>query len=123
MKPVNIGYMGQRITFCRMGEAEDEMGQTVVSPVPYKTVWADVTGKSGLEKSEAGKLTAETHYIVRIRYRTDIRQEMLIRWKERVLEIKSIINTYGRNRILELDCTEYVKEGGGADVADDGGGT
>ncbi len=123
MKALNIGHMGQRISFYRIGETEDEMGQTVNEPVLFATVWADVNAKSGLENMEAGKLIAETRYQIRIRYRDDLSQEMLILWKGRWLEIKSIINTYSRNKVIDLDCVEYVKSRGDGNVEYDNSGT
>ncbi len=110
MKPVNIGRMGQRIEFCRMEETEDAMGQTIVSPVPFLKVWADISEKNGAERSVADKLRAENYFKITVRYIEGITTDMLVLWKGRLLEIKSAINLYERDRILELECTEYPEK-------------
>ncbi len=99
--------MGQRIDFCRMEESEDEMGQTIVTPVTFCKVWADINEKNGAERSNADKLRAENYFTIRVRYISGITTDMLVRWKGRLLEIKSAINLFERNRILELECIEY----------------
>ena len=111
MQPMNIGRMNQRIEIFGNILKEDEMGQSVNELVLFKKVWADVTPKSGTEKTEAGEVRAETSYRVRIRYIPGITQDMLLCLKGKWMEIRSIINLYERNRTIEMDCVEYFRKG------------
>ena len=111
MKATNIARLNKRISFYGQQEKENEMEQTVFEYGLYKTVWASVEMKSGAETETEEKIQGKTVYKIRIRYVEGINSQMLIEYKGRWFLIISINNLYERNRMMELECTEYLGKG------------
>lgn len=107
MQVLNIARLKERVEFFEAGVTEDEMGQTVTEYKPYKKMWAEVIADTGKETEDADKLQNETNYKVRIRYTKGITPDMMIFWKDKWLEITSIVNVYERDRVLLMQCVEY----------------
>lgn len=76
-------------------------------------IWAQVAPLNGREYEEAQKLRAETTYNIKIRYAKNIRSDFKVLYKNRLLEIVSVLNLDSRNREIKLVCSEvdsYGKE-------------
>lgn len=73
---------------------------------PGTMVWAEVLDLRGqtLEAARAVHATATTR--IAIRYRTDIKETWRLSWGSRVYQIDGIVDRMGRQRELELTCTE-----------------
>lgn len=109
---IQIGKLDKRITFLtNHGEEEDVIGYTTNEKTVFKKVWATVKPIRGKEYWEAKKLQEELIYKITIRYCKGITTDMEIQYKEKLLEINSIINVEEANVMLELQCTEKVKHG------------
>ena len=110
-KPINIGKLNKKITFqVFMDDEEDKMGQSTQKWKDLKPVWATFRPVRGAEHDEAArKFREERTYKATVRYRPGISSDMRIKYKERVFEIKSVVNVNEANYILEIECTEYVE--------------
>lgn len=108
---MKIGRMKHRVTFLKRGTVTDELGQERQSLKEVATVWADIAPTKGGEFYEAQKLREELTWKVYVRYLPDITADMLIRHKEKLFEIKSVIDYDFQHRMLQIMCTEYVEKG------------
>lgn len=103
------GKLNKRIAFMEYGETEDQIGQSVYEWRPYKRVWADFSPvRSGENQEAERKDRLEVTYACRCRYTTGITSAMRISFKDRIFEITRIINVDERNKMLEIECVEYV---------------
>lgn len=120
---MNIGRMNKRITFEKITESEDELGQMCQRYEAVRTVWATITPTRGGEYYEAQKLREELTFKIYVRYLPGITADMRIRYKEKHFGIKSVIDIGYEHRTLEIMCTEYIdkerEEGsdGGEDIS------
>jgi SPP1 family predicted phage head-tail adaptor len=110
--------MAHRITFLRREETTDELGQNKQGLVETKTVWADIAPTKGGEYYEAQKLREEVTWNVFVRYLPDITADMVIRHRDRLFQIKSVVDYDFKQRMLKIQCIEYVENGGGNDGGD-----
>lgn len=106
---INIGSLDKRISFIGYSEEENEIGQTVLLKKEIKTVWARIETARGREYYEAQKIRNENSYKITTRFHADVTEDMLIKFQERVFEIKNIINPYMKNEKLEIMCIERVE--------------
>lgn len=107
---MDIGRTNKRITFCRYKERESKLSQTEQALTEVKTVWASVEPTRGREYQEAQRIRPELTYKITTRYHKGITQDMFIKWGERYFNIASIINVKEQNAMLEIICTEKIRE-------------
>ncbi|MCD3331237.1 phage head closure protein, partial [Clostridium botulinum] len=93
----------------RYRDVENEVNDIEHKLQDIKTVWASVNPIRGREYLENKKVQAELTYKVTIRYTKGIAPDMLIKFKDKILNIQDIINPYESNKFLELMCTEKVE--------------
>lgn len=110
---MKIGRMAHRVTFMKRDDVTDELGQHKQQLVDVYTVWADIAPTKGGEFYEAQKLREELSWNIFVRYIPDITADMLIRHKERLFQIKSVVDYDFKHRMLKIQCVEYVENGGG----------
>nr|KEH88880.1 putative phage head-tail adaptor [Clostridium novyi A str. GD211209] len=103
------GRLNKRITFLQYKDVENEVNDIEHKLQEIKTVWAEINPVRGREYLENKKLQAELTYKVTIRYTNQINTDMIIRFKNKLLNIKDIINPYESNRWLEIMCVEKVE--------------
>ena len=115
MKQINIGKMNKRIFVIRREETEDAMGQTVHREIKGKRIWATVKSIRGGEYYEALKIIPEISYVIYTRYREDIKTDTILEYKGKKLEVKYVADIEEQHHMLEIQCTEYIKEG---DISD-----
>ena len=116
-KKVDIGKLNKRITFQKMVEGEDALGQSISQWKDVKTVWADFYPVRGGEQQEAErKQREEVMYKAKLRYIPGIDASMRILFRGRVFFIRNVINVNEANYKLEIECTEYIDK----EVQDDG---
>lgn len=110
---MQVGQLNRRITFLRIGETEDEIGQTVQKWEAYKTVWATLKKLRGKLYFEAKKYREQDTWKVYIRPLDGIVHGMLINYGKHTLSVESVNDVDERHDMLEIDCKEiqYVKEG------------
>lgn len=103
---IDVGRLNKRITFITYTEQTNEYYQTIQVETDYKTVWASVEPVSGREYYEAQRIRSEMTYKIFTRYFPDITQDMLIRYKDRIFRIESVINYREGREMLQFVCTE-----------------
>ena len=106
----NVGKFNKRITFQRIVQKSDELGDHPV-PEDIATRWASVRAARGSEYYEAQKLRPEKAYVINCRYflvdgKEEISSEMQILYRGRVLEIETAININEEDEEYEIHAIE-----------------
>lgn len=89
-------------------EYRDE--EAIAGVEKYK-IWASVAPATGREYEEAQKLRAETTYKVKIRYADGVKSDFKILYRDKILNIDSVLNIGGRNREIQIVCYEVDMNG------------
>ena len=108
MRTINIGNLNKRITFQRLQNVEDEMGQEKQELADYKTVWASLYPVRGAEYYEAAKLRSKVTYKCYVRYIPNITTNMYIKHGGKTYTIESVVDVDLEHKMLEIYCTEYT---------------
>ena len=106
---MDIGRLKHRITFQRLSQSKNEYGELADEWLDIKTVWAEIKPVSGNQFFAAKQINSEISHNVYIRYRTDLKPSMRIKFKERIFEILYLMNVNEGNRLIQLYCKELVK--------------
>lgn len=109
---MHIGSLNKRISFLTATESLNEVGDTVLTPAVFATVWASISPVSGRDYVEAKKYQAELTYKIEVRYLAGITPDMKIQFKTRVFLIHDIINPFEKNQMLEIMAIEKVVKNG-----------
>lgn len=108
---VDAGKMDKRVTFQKLTDSEDSMGQNKKDWTDYKKVWADFYPIRAGEYQEADKKKREeVVYMCKIRYLKGVDASMRIVFKGRIFLIDKVINVNEDNYRMEIECTEYVEK-------------
>jgi len=102
------GKLNRKINLIKYVEVENEIGELEQKLNSYKKIWARIEPTKGKEYLENKKIQAEQMYKLTVRYREDITTDMLIKYKDKLLNINAIIDPYMAHERLELMCTEKV---------------
>ena len=94
------------------GESENILEEIVQEPRKIYDLWGEVIPVRGKEYVSMETLVPEMQYKITTRYRSDIDTSMIIKWQERELNIKAIVDISGREEEMEIMCTEKVKTDG-----------
>ena len=109
---MQIGPLRHRVTIEQPPAipSQDEYGAEIVTYSVLATVWAQVLPATGMEQfaSAADRQLATLTHRVKLRYRTDITPEMIVRWDDKILDIESIQEPTGKRGHLVLLCREVV---------------
>ena len=104
---MNIGSLNKRINLECETRVSDGMGGTITS---FKEISADVPAAiwptSASERVQQMGTTMTITHRIRIRYRSDIRVNWRLKFKNRYFDIVSIINPNMENRILDIMAKE-----------------
>lgn len=104
---VNIGKLKERVTFLDYREKEEsETGAIVQELVPYVTLWANVQATKEKEEEEIQRIVNKVTYQIETRYHKKITEDMLVRYKNHIFQIESMINLGEQNEVLQFTCTE-----------------
>lgn len=110
MRTMNIGRLNKRVTFTRLGEHEDEMGQLTQGFEDIKTVWASLYPLRGSEYYEAQKVQSRVSHKCYTRYLEGIDSNCYIRYGGKDYAISSVIDVDLEHKMLEIYCYEYVNK-------------
>lgn len=102
---MEAGQLRERITVQQASETRNTLGETLQSWSTYTTVWASVEGVSARESLYAGQQQISISHRVRLRYLPGLTQSMRLRWRNRALEIVSLLERNNRTE-HELLCQE-----------------
>jgi SPP1 family predicted phage head-tail adaptor len=104
---LNTGRLRQRISIMQVSSEQDSMGGTNLSTnVLFANVWASVEALNGTDKFAAHEFVSEVSYQIVIRYRCGVVAGMQVWFKDRQLQIQTVQNPDGRNKMLLLQCIE-----------------
>lgn len=107
---IDIGKLNKRITFLKLTEKEDDMGQKKTEWVPYHSVWATVKPFKSSESSFMGKLKPEVTHRIYVRYNQYVTADMRILYHGHTFEIAGPpINIDERHEMLEIQATEVFE--------------
>jgi len=106
---MNTTNMNKRINFITAVEVMNEVGDIILEPTVFKTVWASVNPVSGKDYFEAKKYQAELIYKIIVRYTEGITPDMQIQFKDRIFLIRDIMNYFEKNEMLKIN---GYREGG-----------
>ena len=84
-------------------EYQDEI---LTTWTPVADVWASIQPQFGMELNTAGRTVATLMIPVVIRYRSDIDARWRIQDREKVYQIKGILDIARRHVQLQLNCEE-----------------
>lgn len=101
-----IGTLDKRITILKHAETTDTYGLTkqVLVDAIGNRVWARIEPARGRTYYEQYKDKVEHIHKITIRYRKGLNENMLVRYKEKVYTIQSIVDPYEQHVKLELMC-------------------
>ena len=102
---IDPGKLRERVTVQQATETRNAIGETVLAWSTYETVWASVEGVSSREALDAGKIDVQISHRVRMRYLSGMTQNMRLSWRNRTLEIVSLLE-YGNRSEHVLICQE-----------------
>lgn len=110
MRTMNIGKLNKRVTFMRLKDVEDEMGQTTQRLQEIKTVWASVWPIRGAEMYEAQKIQSRVSHKCYVRYMDGIDSNCYIVYKGQQYDISSVIDVDLEHKMLEIYCYEHTNK-------------
>jgi SPP1 family predicted phage head-tail adaptor len=102
---IDPGKLRERVTVQQATETRNAIGETVLAWSTYDTIWASVEGVSSREALDAGKIDIQISHRVRMRYLSGLTQNMRLSWRNRTLEIVSLLE-YGNRSEHVLICQE-----------------
>lgn len=106
---MNPGKLNKRITFQRKSSGKDSDGFEL--PEAYKdvvSVWAGAKTISGREYYQAAAVQNEKKVRWIIRYREGLTEDMRVKFKTRIFEIKAILDDDELKKTLTIVCEEVV---------------
>lgn len=83
-----------------------ELGDPWAAPVTVATLWGRIEPLGGAERLQAMKLESRVTHRISIRYRLGIIADMRLVQGTRIFNIRAVIDTGERRRVLELLCEE-----------------
>lgn len=104
---INIGKMRERITVLAASGVTNSLGEAVLTYNTTSAVWASVEGVAASEALEAGQQSVNITHRVRLRYLEGLTQQMRLSWRNRTLEIVSLLE-YGNRTEHVAICEEKV---------------
>ena len=104
---IDPGRLRERITIQQATETRNALGESVQSWTTFAERWASVDGLSSREVLLTGQQQTEVTHRVRLRYVDGFKSTMRILWRNRVLEITSLLE-HGNRSEHEALCTERV---------------
>ena len=105
---MNAGRLRHRVAIQRRTTSRGTAGEVLLTWLTYATVWAAVEPLSGREAVAMKEVHASANVRVTLRWRKDLRAQDRLLFGARVFEINGITDVGGRQRWLELACTEDV---------------
>lgn len=107
---LKVGKLNKRISVLQYRTRKDSDGNDELYLYEVCRVWASVTPLKGREYWEAKRINPETTYRVTMRYRPGIAPDMMIVYKDKLMEIESIVNIDEGDVALEITCLEHDKK-------------
>lgn len=106
MRTMNIGRLNRRITFMKLVDSTDCMGQSVKKLETVKTVWASFYPVRNTEFYEVQKIQSKVTHKCYIRYLDGVDSRSLICHDNKLYRIDSVIDVDMEHKMLEIMCYE-----------------
>jgi SPP1 family predicted phage head-tail adaptor len=104
---IDAGKLRERVTVQQASGNRNSLGETVLAWADWQTVWASVEGVSARESLAFGQQEIAVTHRVRLRYLPGLTQNMRLNWRNRTLEIVSLLERGNRSE-HEIICQEKV---------------
>ena len=92
-----IGQMRERVAIKSQTEVRSPSGETTFSwDTTVATVWASVNGLSSRDILQAQQANVIATHRIRIRYRSDVSHTNRIIWRNRTMEVASVVERDNR---------------------------
>lgn len=111
---MRAGSLRQRFQLQAPVSTPDGMGGTVTNWVVVATIWGLLSPVSGAERLLGGQMTAIVAHEIDIRYRPGVVPKMRmvhLQAGSQTYEIHAVLNPEGRNKSLQLTCSEVQLQG------------
>ena len=102
---IDAGKLRERVTVQIASGTTNALGETVLTWANSTAVWASVEGVSARESVTAGQQDVSLTHRVRMRYLPGLTQNMRFAWRNRTLEIVSLLE-HGNRSEHEAICAE-----------------
>jgi SPP1 family predicted phage head-tail adaptor len=102
---IDAGKLRERVTVQIASGTTNALGETVLAWANSTAVWASVEGVSAREALAAGQQEVTVTHKVQLRYLPGLNQQMRFAWRNRTLEIVSLLEHDNRRR-HEAICAE-----------------
>lgn len=104
---IDAGRLRERVTVQIASGTTNTLGETVLAWSNSSAVWASVEGVSAREALEAGQQDTTITHRVRLRYLPGLTQRMRFAWRNRTLNIVSLLE-YGNRTEHVAICEEQA---------------
>lgn len=104
-----VGRLKYKIALLRKVEELDTLGRQKRAPENWQVVanpWAEVRELSVVEAEKAKQMKAAATVAIAIRFREGVNENMRVRFRGRVMEIRSVLDSDSSQRELILLCGE-----------------
>jgi SPP1 family predicted phage head-tail adaptor len=104
---IDAGKLRERVTVQIASGATNTLGETVLTWNNSTAVWASVEGVTARESLGLGQQEISVTHRVKMRYLPGLTQSMRFAWRNRTLEIVSLLERGNRSE-HEIICQETV---------------
>ncbi|MBK9077731.1 MAG: phage head closure protein [Hyphomicrobium sp.] len=104
--PVTIGDLRHRVLIETAARTGDGGGGAVLTWTAAAQVWAAIWTRTSDETFEADRIAGRATHDIWIRYRSDVKPEMRVRFGARVFDILGAIDVEDRQRWLKCPVVE-----------------
>ena len=105
---MRAGRYRHRVVIQEKVVERNDYGEEVITWSPVATVWADVQPIRGREYLETRQEQADVTHRVFLRWRSGMTPTMRLVFKNRVMEIESVVDPGERRIGVEVVCREVV---------------
>ncbi len=102
---IRLDNYRHRVNIQQAVETIDSNGQTVITYDTIATVWASVIPIRSSEVFQLDQTKDVDSFEVKVRYRNDITKRHRLLWKNRVLNIGSLIDDDNNKEEIIMECT------------------
>lgn len=102
---IDPGKLRERVTVQQAAVSRNALGEAVLTWSDWQTVWASVEGVAAREALAAGQMDVTVSHRVRLRYLPGLTQQMRFVWRDRVLDMVSLLE-HGNRSVHEAICQE-----------------
>lgn len=110
MRTMNIGKLNKRLTFKKLADVPDSLGQSTKKLVDIACVWGSLYPVRSVEFYEIRKVQGKTTHKCYIRYREGIDTNCFISYGDKTYSIESVIDVDMSHKMLEIMCFESTNK-------------